>query len=130
MGHLVHAYVVVVTAVAERVVSGHAFKMQKATPLVHALKLVVLTVLAADDYSEFTVISEGGTARVSDRYPFFSLLNMTGTARGISIKGAKYTLDGAEITSGYQYAVSNEVLPGQTAEITIKEGRLLLIMDL
>jgi thiamine pyrophosphokinase len=88
------------------------------------------TVLAADDYSEFTVISEGGTARVSDRYPFFSLLNMTGTARGISIKGAKYTLDGAEITSGYQYAVSNEVLPGQTAEITIKEGRLLLIMDL
>ena len=88
------------------------------------------TVLAADDYSEFTVISEGGTARVSDRYPFFSLLNMTGTARGITIKDAKYTLDNAEITSGYQYAVSNEVLPGQTAEITIKEGRLLLIMDL
>ena len=88
------------------------------------------TVLAADDYSEFTVISEGGTAYVSDKYPFFSLLNMTGTARGISIKGAKYTLDDAEITSNYQYAVSNEVLPGQTAEISVKEGRLLLIKDL
>ena len=88
------------------------------------------TVHAVDDHSEFTVIPEGGTAYVSDSYPFFSLLNMTGTARGITIRGAKYTLDNAEITSNYQYAVSNEVTRGQTAEISIKEGRLLLIKDL
>lgn len=86
--------------------------------------------LAVDDYSEFTVISEGGTAYIEDRYPFFSLINMTGVARGITISGAKFPLEDGEITSGYQYGSSNEVLPGQTASVRISEGRLLLIRDL
>ena len=65
-----------------------------------------------------------------DRYPFFSLINMTGTARGITIRNAKFPLENAEITSDYQYATSNEVLAGKTAEIIVGEGRLLLIKDL
>jgi thiamine pyrophosphokinase len=67
---------------------------------------------------------------VEERYPYFSLLNMTGTARGVTIRGAKFPLEDGEITSEYQYATSNEVLPGEIAEITIKEGRLLLIKDI
>lgn len=92
------------------------------------------TALAVDDYSEISVISaaaEGnasdGTARVSDSYPYFSLVNMTGIARGITIRGARFDVTDAEVTSGYQYATSNEVIPGGEAEITIDEGRLLLI---
>ena len=89
---------------------------------------------AADDYSEFEVLSSDGPlcghASVEDSYPFFSLVNMTGTAKGITITGAKFPVSDAEIRCEYQYAVSNEVLPGQTAEITIKEGSVLLIMDL
>lgn len=93
---------------------------------------------AVDDYSEFEVISaragdDGsmmpGRAAVEGKYPYFSLINMTGIARGVSIAGAKFPLDNGEITSGYQYATSNEVLPGHQAEITITEGRLLLIKD-
>jgi thiamine pyrophosphokinase len=87
------------------------------------------TALAVDDYSEISVIPEGGTAAVDGKYPYFSLLNMTGVARGISIRGAKFPLEDGEITSGYQYATSNEVLPGETALIRIREGRLLLIKD-
>ena len=90
--------------------------------------------MAADDYSEFEVISasEGvpGEASVESRYPYFSLINMTGTAKGVTIRNAKFGLEDGEITSNYQYATSNEVLPGRTAEITVKEGKLLLIRDI
>ena len=98
--------------------------------------------MIADDYSEMEVISARpemingrtvtvrGKASVEDRYPFFSLINMTGTARGITIRNAKFPLENAEITSDYQYATSNEVLAGKTAEIIVGEGRLLLIKDL
>ena len=88
---------------------------------------------AVDDYSEFEVISATssapGRAYVDGRFSYFSLVNMTGVARGVTIRGAKFPLEDGEITSDYQYATSNEVLPGGTAEITVKEGRLLLIKD-
>ena len=81
-----------------------------------------------DDYSEMEIISDKPVS-ISDRYSFFSLLNITGCAKGITITGAKYPLVDGEITCEYQYGVSNEVLPGQTAVVSIKEGKLLLIMD-
>ena len=84
------------------------------------------TCVALDDYSELEVVSRR-TAYVPDRFAYFSLLNISGTARGINIKNAKYLLEDGEITCEYQYGVSNEVLPGQTAEVTVGEGRLLLI---
>lgn len=86
---------------------------------------------AIDDFSEMEIISaaEGrpGRASIEDRYPYFSLLNITGEAGGITIRGAKFPLENGQIDCDYQYAVSNEVLPGKTAEVTIEKGRLLLI---
>ena len=43
---------------------------------------------AVDDFSEFEIISSK-PAFIPDRYAFFSLLNISGTARGIVIKNAK-----------------------------------------
>lgn len=80
-----------------------------------------------DDYSEISVIEAGETAEVADSFSYFSLLNITGEARGISIKNALYPLDKAQIGWDYQYGVSNEVLPGKTAEITLESGRALLL---
>jgi len=80
---------------------------------------------ALDDFSEMEIVSDR-PARIDGRYAYFSLLNISGTARGITVKGAKYPLEDAEITCEYQYGVSNEVLPGETAVVTVKEGRLLL----
>ena len=82
--------------------------------------------MAVDDYSEMRIVSRE-PAHVQDDCPYFSLLNVSGLARGVTIRGAKFPLENGEITCEYQYATSNEVLPGQTAEITVKEGRLLLI---
>ena len=79
-----------------------------------------------DDYSEMEIVSRN-TAEVSDSWSYFSLLNISGTAKGISILDAKYLLDDGEITSEYQFGISNEVLPGKTARISVREGRLLLV---
>ena len=79
-----------------------------------------------DDYSEMEIVSSR-PVRIEDRYPFFSLLNISGQARGITIQNAKFPLSNAEITCEYQYGISNEVLPGMTAEVSVGSGRLLLI---
>ncbi len=79
-----------------------------------------------DDYSEMEIVSQKPVT-VSDTYAFFSLLNVTGCAEGITIRHAKYPLENGTITCEYQYGISNEVPAGQTAEITVKKGRLLLI---
>ena len=79
-----------------------------------------------DDYSEIEIVSNEPVS-ISNRYSFFSLLNVTGCAKGITITGAKYPLVDGEISCEYQYGVSNEVLPGQVAVVSVKEGKLLLI---
>ena len=79
-----------------------------------------------DDYSEMEIVSNEPVS-VCDDYSFFSLLNISGCAKGITITGAKYPLVDGEFSCEYQYGVSNEVLPGQVAVVSVKEGKLLLI---
>ncbi|MCR5347406.1 MAG: thiamine diphosphokinase [Fretibacterium sp.] len=79
-----------------------------------------------DDYSEMEIVSDVPVS-IGSQYPFFSLLNINGCARGITITGAKYPLTDAEISCEYQYGISNEVLPGETGIVSVKEGKLLLI---
>jgi thiamine pyrophosphokinase len=81
---------------------------------------------AVDDYSEMEIVSRH-TAYVSDKYAYFSLLNISGTAQGITVQNAKYPLTDAEITCEYPYGISNEPLPGKVAQVTVKTGRLLLV---
>ncbi|MCR5546308.1 MAG: thiamine diphosphokinase [Lachnospiraceae bacterium] len=80
-----------------------------------------------DDYSEFEILSTEG--EVEEHFSYFSLLNVSGEAYDISITGAKYKMDHQTIKPEYQYAVSNEVLKGQTAKITVHKGRVLLVKD-
>lgn len=79
-----------------------------------------------DDYSEMQIVADK-TVFVDSSYSYFSLLNITGEAEGITEKNVKYPLENAKITCEYQYGISNEVLPGKTAEITVKKGKALLI---
>ena len=82
--------------------------------------------LLVDDYSEMELVG-AEKVEIPERFPFYSLVNITGTARGITETGCKFPLDNGEIHCGYQYGTSNEVLPGQTAAVSVKEGSLLLI---
>ena len=81
-----------------------------------------------DDYSEMELVSQE-PAYIEDSYAYFSLINITGIAKGITIDNAKYPLKDGEIKCGYQYGVSNEVLMGQKAMVIVDEGKLLLIKD-
>lgn len=82
--------------------------------------------MIVDDYSEMEIVSRE-PAFVGPEFPYFSLLNVTGLARGISLENSKFPLKDAEITCDYQYGISNEPLPGKLAKITVAEGSLLLI---
>ena len=79
-----------------------------------------------DDYSEMEIVSNE-PAYIEDSYSFFSLLNISGTAKGITIENAKYPLENGEITCEYQYGISNEVLCGEMAKVSVDKGRALLI---
>ncbi len=82
--------------------------------------------LIADDYSEMEIVSRN-PVYLNDQCCYFSLLNISGTARGITVENAKYPLEQAEISCEYQFGISNEVLPGKTAKVFVSEGRLLLV---
>ncbi len=79
-----------------------------------------------DDYSEIQIV-DSESVYIEDRYPYFSLLNVFGHADGITIKGAKYPLENGSISWDYQYGISNEVTPGEIAEVSVKNGPVLLI---
>lgn len=82
--------------------------------------------LMLDDYSEITVAGKE-TSFVDGSFSYFSLLCISENAKGVNIVNAKYPLNDAEITCNYPYGISNEPLPGKMAEITVSEGRLLLV---
>ena len=81
-----------------------------------------------DDYSEMELVSRK-PAYIEDSFAFFSLINITGEAKGITIENAKYPLTNGEIRCAYQYAISNEVLTQKTAKVSVNSGKLLLVKD-
>lgn len=84
------------------------------------------TVVLVDDYADMEIVSHKA-AYIEDSYRYFSLLNISGKAKGVGIENAKYPLENAEITCEYAYGISNEVIPGKTAKVTVADGKLLLI---
>lgn len=99
--------------------------------------------MIVDDYSEMELIGvrnkdassdkngeetiAAASAEVTNEWEYFSLIALDGDAKGVTIKGAKFNLDNAAIPSDYQYATSNEVAGDGPAEISVKEGKLLLV---
>jgi thiamine pyrophosphokinase len=87
-----------------------------------------LSAVIVDDYSEIRVISkENGVVTVDDDCKYFSILCAGGCAKEIKIEDAKYNLENADLTMEFPLGVSNEVLPGKMAKISVNEGRLFLI---
>ncbi len=82
--------------------------------------------LIVDDFSEIEIVSEN-VKTVEPKFSYFSILNIFGSANCITVKNAKYPLQNAEITTDYQYGISNEVVGDTPAEISLSHGKLLLI---
>ena len=82
--------------------------------------------LLIDDYSEMQLVGTD-PVQIPDSFSYFSLLCVAGDVSGVTIKNAKYPIENAAIQTSYQYACSNEVLPGKTALVNLEKGILLLI---
>lgn len=79
-----------------------------------------------DDYSEMEIVNNN-IKYIDNSFAYFSLLNIFGEVIGVNIRNAKYSIEDAIITCNYQYGISNEPLENKTAEVEVKEGRLLLV---
>lgn len=79
-----------------------------------------------DDYSEME-ICDSATHYIDESFSYFSLLNIDGVCVGVTERNVKFPLENAEISCEYQYGISNEVLPGKIAEVSVTTGRALLI---
>ena len=62
----------------------------------------------------------------SPRYHYLSLAPLDRAVTGVTLRGTKYLLNGADLTRGDTLSISNE-FAGSAAEITIGAGRALLI---
>lgn len=73
-----------------------------------------------------------GTYRVENvpRYRYLGLIPLDAQITDVTLKGVKYPLSHFTLRRGSTRSISNEILPGQTAEITIGAGRVLLIRSM
>ncbi len=79
-----------------------------------------------DDFSEMEIV-DSTPKYIDASYPYFSVINIDGTASGITIENALFPLENADISPDYQYGISNEPLRGKRASVKVNSGQLLLI---
>lgn len=72
---------------------------------------------------------ESGCLKIEkSKYKYFSLFALFDKCTGVTIKGAKYNLNGADILPTEQFTQSNE-FASDTVEINIEKGKILLILS-
>ena len=81
----------------------------------------------ADDYSTMQIAGKNPVC-IDDSCSYFSVLTIAGNVSGVSIKNAKYPLENTSLSCDFQLGVSNEVLPGHTAEVSVENGRVLVVV--
>lgn len=116
--------VLFVGAVGDRIDHGLVNIYSLIYALEHSVKGTIV-----DDYSKMSIIDCNNKGYVTDKWPYFSLVALTGTVTGLTINDALYEVTDVEIEPSYQYATSNEPVKGKTAEISVASGNLLLIKD-
>jgi thiamine pyrophosphokinase len=60
---------------------------------------------------------------------YFSVLSYTERSEGVTIRNAKYETEKILLTHSYPIGVSNEFIEGKSAEISVDNGRLLIVLS-
>lgn len=84
-------------------------------------------VVLIDDYSLMQIAGKE-TLYIEDSCSYFSVLTVAGNVSGVNIKNAKYPLENASLTPDFQLGISNEVLPGKVAEVSVESGWVLVVV--
>ena len=58
-----------------------------------------------------------------------SVFSHSDESHGVCIRGAKYPLEDATLTNTFPLGVSNAFLPGQTAQVSVEEGTLVILVN-
>ena len=82
--------------------------------------------LLVDDYSVMQIAGKEPFF-IKDNCSYFSVLTVAGDVSGVTIKNAKYPLENAKLSADFQLGISNEVLPGKVAEVSVEQGKLLVV---
>ena len=83
--------------------------------------------ILVDDYSIMKVVGRE-PLYIEDNCSYFSVLTVAGDVSGVNIKNAKYPLENASLKADFQLGISNEVLPGKTAEVSVEKGQVLVVV--
>lgn len=83
--------------------------------------------ILVDDYSIMKIVGRE-SLYIEDNCSYFSVLTVAGDVSGVNIKNAKYPLENASLKADFQLGISNEVLPGKTAEVSVEQGRILVVI--
>ena len=74
-------------------------------------------------------VVKNGSVRFPDRARgIISVFCMGSPARGVSIDGLQYTLEGGSLTAGFPLGVSNHFV-GREATVSVENGSLLVLYD-
>jgi len=60
---------------------------------------------------------------------YISVFSYSNSTSGVTLKNLKYELEDADLTVAFPLGVSNEFVAGKAAQISVKEGVLLVIME-
>lgn len=80
-----------------------------------------------DDYSIMQIAGKE-PLYIEDSCSYFSVLTVAGNVSGVNIKNAKYPLENARLAPDFQLGISNEVLPGKVAEVSVDYGQVLVVI--
>lgn len=80
----------------------------------------------AGDGTVATAVYNGALDFPDSMKGYVSVFCASGTAKGVTLSGLKYELDGAELTGSFPLGVSNE-FTGRSAGISVEDGTLLVL---
>lgn len=81
------------------------------------------------DSNNLVTMIAGGSVEIEKKEGFkLSLLSFTDECRGVSVKGTKYQLNGAVLSSRWPVGISNEFIAPK-AEISCSSGKLLICVS-
>ncbi len=82
------------------------------------------------DESRMIMIAENETIKFHrGNTGYLSVFALSEKAKGVTLKGLMYTLEDGEITNDFPLGVSNEFIIDEEAEVTVKDGTLLIVAE-
>lgn len=96
---------------------------------IHTLKIAIdkkINIKIINETNEITLINHDTKIKNTKTYKYISLIPLTTTVEGVTLRGFKYPLENRTLYIGDSLGISNEQIE-ETAEIQLKKGILILI---